>query len=41
MSDYEIPDDLIAAQHAYDEADRRVQEVTDALPSAQEVMEGA
>lgn len=41
MSDYEIPDDLIAAQRAYDEADRRVQEVTDALPSAQEVMEGA
>ncbi|MER5622516.1 hypothetical protein ABT061_15875 [Streptosporangium sp. NPDC002544] len=37
MADYEIPDDLIAAQRAYDAADARVQEVTDALPSSQEV----
>ncbi|GAA3039693.1 hypothetical protein [Streptosporangium longisporum] len=41
MADYEFPPDLIEAQRAYDEADRRVQEVTDALPSTQEVMEGA
>ncbi|MFI6883349.1 hypothetical protein [Streptosporangium canum] len=39
--DHEFPDDLIAAQLAYWEADRRVQEVTDALPSPQEVLEGA
>jgi glutamate formiminotransferase len=37
----EIPADLIDAQRAYYEADRRVQEVTDALPSPQEVLEGA
>jgi len=40
MADYEFPDDLIAAQRAYYAADARVQEVTDALPSAQEVLEG-
>jgi len=41
MADYEIPDDLIAAQRAYDAADAHVQEVTDALPSAQDALEGA
>ncbi|MEU4410786.1 hypothetical protein AB0F88_40300 [Streptosporangium sp. NPDC023963] len=41
MPDYEFPPDLLDAQRAYSEADRRVQEVTDALPTAQEVMEGA
>ncbi|MEV7907774.1 hypothetical protein [Streptomyces anulatus] len=41
MSDYEFPDDLLAAQRAYYAADARVQEVTDALPSPQEILEGA
>ena len=41
MADYEFPDDLLAAQRAYWEADARVQEVTDALPSSQEILEGA
>ncbi|MEV8639434.1 hypothetical protein AB0395_48075 [Streptosporangium sp. NPDC051023] len=40
MADYEFPDDLIAAQRAYYAADARVQEVTDALPSSQEILEG-
>ncbi|MGC5012500.1 hypothetical protein ACLQ2R_17185 [Streptosporangium sp. DT93] len=41
MADYEFPDDLLDAQRAYWAADARVQEVTDALPSPQEVLEGA
>lgn len=41
MADYDFPPDLLAAQRAYYEADRRVQEVTAALPSPQEVLEGA
>ncbi|MEV8639435.1 hypothetical protein AB0395_48080 [Streptosporangium sp. NPDC051023] len=40
MADYEFPDDLLAAQRAYYTADARVQEVTDALPSSQEILEG-
>ncbi|MFF3443663.1 hypothetical protein [Streptosporangium sp. NPDC002721] len=41
MADYEIPADLLDAQRVYWAADERVQEVTDALPSPQEVLEGA
>jgi hypothetical protein len=41
MADYEFPEDLLAAQRAYWAADARVNEVTDALPSPQEVLEGA
>lgn len=41
MADDEFPPDLLAAQRAYWEADARVQEVIDALPSSQEILEGA
>lgn len=41
MADYEFPPDLIDAQRAYTAADTRVQKVIAALPSAQEVLEGA
>jgi len=41
MADYEFPPDLLDQQRAYDAADARVQEVTDALPSAQDALEGA
>ncbi len=41
MADYDFPDDLLAAQRAFYEADARVQEVIAALPSPQEVLEGA
>ncbi|MGW4425794.1 hypothetical protein [Streptosporangium sp. NPDC004631] len=41
MTDDEFPPDLLAAQRAYWEADARVQEVTAALPSSQEILEGA
>ncbi|MEV7013250.1 hypothetical protein [Streptosporangium sp. NPDC051022] len=41
MADDEFPPDLLGAQRTYWAADARVQEVTDALPSAQEVLEGA
>jgi len=41
MADYDFPADLLDAQRAYWVADARVQEVTDALPSSQEVLEGA
>lgn len=41
MADHTFPDDLLAAQRAYWEADARVREVVDALPSSQEVLEGA
>ncbi|MFF4414547.1 hypothetical protein ACFYY8_18635 [Streptosporangium sp. NPDC001559] len=33
-SDYDFPDDLIAAQRAFWEADAQVKEVTDRLPSS-------
>ncbi|MEU0521562.1 hypothetical protein [Streptosporangium sp. NPDC006007] len=41
MADHIFPDDLLVAQRAYWEADARVREVVDALPSSQEVLEGA
>ena len=41
MADDEFPDDLLEAQRAYWEADARAQEVVDALPSSQEILEGA
>lgn len=41
MADDEFPPDLLEAQRAYYAADARVQEVTDALPSSQEILEGA
>ncbi|MEV4096987.1 hypothetical protein [Streptosporangium saharense] len=34
MANYDFPDDLIAAQRAFWEADARVREVTDRLPSS-------
>lgn len=34
MADFDLPDDLLAAQRAYDEADARVQQIADALPSS-------
>lgn len=40
MADFDLPDDLIAAQRAYDEADARVDEVTAALPSSIAVVAG-
>ncbi|MFE3448935.1 hypothetical protein ACFXJ8_08340 [Nonomuraea sp. NPDC059194] len=40
MADFDLPDDLIAAQRAYDEADARVEEVTATLPSSVAVLAG-
>ena len=41
VADDEFPPDLLEAQRAYYAADARVQEVTAALPSSQEILEGA
>ncbi|MEV7006248.1 hypothetical protein [Streptosporangium sp. NPDC051022] len=41
MADYEFPPDLLEAQRAYWATDTRVQEVIDALPSSQEILNGA
>lgn len=41
MADYEFPPDLLEAQRAYYAADAQVQEVTAAMPSSQEILEGA
>ncbi|MEU7899220.1 hypothetical protein AB0B45_40990 [Nonomuraea sp. NPDC049152] len=40
MADFDLPDDLIAAQRAYDEADARVEEVTAELPSSVAAVSG-
>lgn len=40
MADYDFPPSLLEAQRAYDAADARVQEVTDALPSSMAVLSG-
>lgn len=41
MADDEFPPGVLEAQRAYYAADARVQEVADALPSSQEILEGA
>ncbi|MFB9681195.1 hypothetical protein [Streptosporangium vulgare] len=41
MADYDFPPDLLDLQRAYWKTDEEVQRVTAALPSSQEVLEGA
>ncbi|GAA3172361.1 hypothetical protein [Nonomuraea roseoviolacea] len=40
MADIEIPDDVIAAQRAYDAADARVHEIVASLPSSVAIVAG-